>query len=125
MFTGKIDLTEFNKLEQLLKEAGIPYERVDERSAPDVIENDIKQYGHSFAHYEIFYPSVKNHISDAVIFYGSYGIEDGLLEQMGLLPPNATDSVQGWLTAEEIFNRWKEHFEKGKNNGIKNIAGIN
>ena len=50
-------------------------------------------------------------VSDVVIFYGSYGFENGLLEQMGLLPP-CGDSVQGYLTAEEVFERWKANYEK-------------
>ncbi len=104
------DLTEFNKLEQMLKEAGIPYEREDYEA---ITREDVIRLGltHYFDRHEIFYPDSDRHISDVVIFYGTYGFEDGLLEQMGLLPP-CGDSVQGHLTAKEVFERWKAHYEK-------------
>ena len=104
------DLTEFNKLEQMLKDAGIPYEREDEEVVP---RDEAIRLGllHFFDRHEIFYPDRERHISDVVISYGTYGYSRGLLEQMGLLPP-CGDSVQGYLTAEIVFERWKAHYEK-------------
>lgn len=46
-----------------------------------------------------------------MIFWGTYGYEEGLLEQMGLISP-CGDSVEGHLTAETVFERWKNHYEK-------------
>ena len=107
------DLTELNKLEALLKESGIPYERKDENVIPreEVIKCD---YRHFFDRHQIAYPNFEHKVSDVVIFFGTYGYEDGFLEQMGLLPPDAGDSVQGYLTAETVFERWKAHWEKQK-----------
>ena len=104
------DLTEFNKLEQMLKNAGIPYEREDVERVPreEVIRLGLHHY---FDWHQFRYMRNGRKVSDVVIFYGSYGFMNGLLEQMGLLPP-CGDSVQGYLTAEEVFERWKAHYEK-------------
>lgn len=42
---------------------------------------------------------------DAVCHKGSYGREDGTLEIMGNIVQNDMDTVEGWLTAEEILER--------------------
>lgn len=42
---------------------------------------------------------------DAVISDYSYGHEDGLLEVMGSLVGDRSDTVEGWLTAGEIIRR--------------------
>lgn len=51
-------------------------------------------------------------ISDAICHEGSYGRHDGLLEMMGLLTEEESecDSVVGWLTAEQVFERWHKHW---------------
>lgn len=104
------DLTELNKLEQMLKEAGIPYEREDVERVPreEVIALGLSHY---FDWHQLRYMRDGKKISDVVIGYGTYGHNAGLLEQMGLIPP-CGDSVQGYLTAEEVFERWKAHYEK-------------
>lgn len=50
-------------------------------------------------------------ICDAVCHSGSYGHEEGLLEIMGLT--HNDDSVEGWLTSEEVFDRIFEDWSKG------------
>ena len=47
---------------------------------------------------------------DAICHDGSYGKEYGLLEIMGNLvdKTKTMDTVEGWLTAEDIFNRIDE-----------------
>lgn len=106
-----IDLTEINKLENMLKEAGIPYEREDFDMVP---REEAEKLGlpYYFEHHEIYYPSMAKHLSDAIVGYGSYGMENGLLEQMGLLPDGG--GGEGYLTADQVFARWKEHFERSK-----------
>ena len=42
---------------------------------------------------------------DAVCHTGSYGRENGTLEIMGDIVHNDMDTVEGWLTAEEILKR--------------------
>lgn len=51
-------------------------------------------------------------VSDAICHDGSYGRNEGLLEIMGLVDKEKTggDSVEGWLTAEEVFRRWQRHW---------------
>lgn len=48
-------------------------------------------------------------ISDAICHDGSYGREKGLLEMMGLTEDN---DVEGWLTAEQVFEKWHKHWLK-------------
>ena len=52
-------------------------------------------------------------ILDAVQHHFSYGNELDLLEIMGLLTPEEEeiDSVKGFLTAAEVFDRIKRHWE--------------
>ena len=56
-------------------------------------------------------------VLSAVEFRGTYGAEKDLIEIMGLLTPEELlmDSVKGYLTAEEVFNRIKEHYEEVQN----------
>lgn len=64
---------------------------------------------------QVCYPSRENQVSDAVCHSGSYGHEHGLLEIMGLVNEDEVgDSVEGWLTAEEVCARWAEHYKEGK-----------
>lgn len=70
----------------------------------------------------ICYPSTDENfrVSDAVCHSGSYGRHDGLLEMMGLVNEEEVgDAVEGWLTAEQVFERWfahwmQTHFKEGE-----------
>ena len=55
-------------------------------------------------------------VSDAICHDGSYGRQDGLLEMMGLLTEEESeyDSVLGWLTAEQVFERWHRHWKESQ-----------
>ena len=91
---------ELKKLAMMLHNAGIPFEY---RSI--LGEND-----------QICYPSSDNRVSDVVCHPYSYGYKEGLLEQMGLLDEKEIgDEVEGYLTAETVFKRWKEHYKENKN----------
>lgn len=48
---------------------------------------------------------------DAIEHYGSYGKDEDKLEIMGLLTPDEEehDSVLGYLTAEDVFERIRKH----------------
>lgn len=51
-------------------------------------------------------PSSDDWSWDAVCHHGSYGRENGTLEIMGeCIVHNDMDTVEGWLTAEEILER--------------------
>lgn len=71
---------------------------------------EIAEYWDGFL---IGYPSLKEdeRVSDAVCHNGSYGRQEGLLEIMGLVNEEEVgDSVEGWLTAEQVFERWQKHW---------------
>ena len=91
----EINNAEMGKLEWLLQEAKIPYRIEYIWGMPSV-----RYYGHG-----------EELICDAVCHSGSYGHEIGLLEIMGLTRND--DSVEGWLTSEEVFDRISEDWNKG------------
>lgn len=91
---------EIFKLDELLTESGIPH----------VFEKMMDGW-------VICYPNKGDCIvCDAIEHFGSYGHEQDLLELMGLLTPEEEecDSVVGWLTAENIFDRILKHFKEGE-----------
>ena len=60
---------------------------------------------------QICYPNAKDCICDAICHSGSYGHERGLLEIMGLVDEEKVgDSVEGYLTALEVFKRISNHW---------------
>ena len=88
---------EMNKLIVMLCKADIPFDLAIHLGRPQVI-----------------YPSDDdNRICDAVCHWGSYGHERGLLEIMGLVDEESVgDTVEGYLTAEEVFRRISNHYRK-------------
>lgn len=90
-------MTEMSKLFLLLAEADIPFET---REIYDTMQ--------------ICYPSVEDTICDAICHEFSYGHEEGLLEIMGLVDPETGDSVEGYLTADEVFARIKADYDKSQ-----------
>lgn len=92
-----INFEEFDKLERLLVDAEIPYEKQ-----------------RNFSGKQIAYPRFGDDLVCSVILHrGSYGHEEGLLEIMGLLTDEEyeRDSVAGCLTADDVFNRIKNHWD--------------
>lgn len=55
-------------------------------------------------------------VIDAIEMSGSYGRERDLIEIMGLLTPEEEecDAVAGYLTAENVLERIKKHWEENK-----------
>lgn len=105
------DLSEFNKLEEYLKVKGIPYERISKDTKYDpehpycIVELE--------RHQLIVYDERGNRLWDAICHDGSYGAEEGLLEIYGeIVSPMAGDSVEGWLTAEDVIKRIDQREEK-------------
>ena len=79
-----------------------------DKSIPHVIERDLDGW-------HISYPWVgKERVLSAVEFKGTYGAEQDLIEIMGLLTPGEflMDSVKGYLSAENVFDRIKRHYEE-------------
>ena len=93
------DFSEIDKLSEMLDAAGIPHE-------------DRPWLGGK----QVNYPSCDNQVCDAILNPYSYGHEEGLLEIMGLVKKRKTgDSVEGYLTAEEVFRRIRIHYRRHKN----------
>ncbi len=93
-------MTEMRKLEIMLNTFNVPFEITRHYSGTK----------------QIWYPNCENPICDVICFGetnlgGSYGHEKGLLEIMGLVNEEETDdSVEGYLTAEEVFERmWDDY----------------
>lgn len=93
-------MSELDKLQEYLKRKEYKFERVDRDSAKGK-RNEWHQI--------IVYHGDSSKWFDAVCQPGSLGYQDGLLELMGPLsimrPRDKYDSVEGYLTAQEIINR--------------------
>ena len=93
---------EILKLKGMLEEAKIPFYFRDNH----------------FDGYQICYPNKgEERVCSVVEFEGSYGSHSDLLEIMGLLTKTESidDEVVGYLTAENVFERIKKHYEGGFN----------
>ena len=94
-FLGKeFSLAEMYKLINLLIGAKIPFEVAECYGTP-----------------QIRYPSANSCVCDVICHSGSYGHERGLLEIMGL-NTDPTDDVEARLTADEVFKRISQDYEK-------------
>lgn len=85
--------THVDKLTTMLEATNIPFE---------ITEN----YGRP----QVWYPNKEHPVCDAICHWGSYGHQTGLIEIMGLT--HNDDSVEGYLNADEVFSRIKEHWEE-------------
>ena len=69
-----------------------------------------------FGGYHIEYPNSAYKVCSVIEHDGSYGRRQDLLEIMGLLTKKeykeTQDTVIGYLTAEDVFQRIKNHWEK-------------
>lgn len=89
---------EMQKLMDMLDEAKIPYEVHDCHGTPQIC-------------YPVGPAQTQDCVCDVICHSTSYGGRDGLLEIMGLVPEDFGDTVEGWLTATDVFERIKAHFE--------------
>ena len=90
--------TEILKLDKMLTDAQIPH-----------------TLGRFMDGWQVIYPDKEKWVADAIEHRGSYGHEENLLEIMGLIKPEETcDTVLGWLTAEDVFQRFSEHYKGEK-----------
>ena len=97
MITNRLYVTESANLVRLLVAAGIPHEV---RTIYDGVQ--------------ILYPNLFP-VGDVVCHNFSYGGRYGLLEAMGVgVSEEAGDSVEGYLTAETVFDRWYAHYQAQK-----------
>lgn len=102
----KRDLTQLNRVEQYLKDKGIPYERFDNEDIP--LSPTITYAFKEMERHQICVPgySAQSRKWDVICQRGSRGAEEGLLEIYGsIVDPYAGDSVEGWLTADDVIAR--------------------
>ncbi len=92
------DYKEILKLKKMLDEAKIPYQSFDDNAL-----------GIGVPAYQLRL----NHDIDVIEHCGSYGNKEDLLEIMGALTREERehDIVLGYLTAEEVFKRFKYCYE--------------
>ena len=91
-----VDLTEMNKLEELLKQEGVRYERIDDEGEV------IPEIGYRVGEYHQI--KVPSEGWDVVCHHGSYGVAQGLLEAMGHRITGNNDVV-GYLTAQDVMDK--------------------
>lgn len=93
-----MEYKEIKKLKQMLESEKIPFE-----------------WGEQMGGYNLAYYGKCNHKVCSVIEHnGSYGHKQDRLEIMGLLTEQEQriDNVKGWLTADDVFQRIKKHWEE-------------
>lgn len=90
-----VDLTEMNKLETMLQQEGVRYERIDDEG--EVIPWLAYRLG------EFHQIKVVSEGWDVVCHHGSYGVEQGLLEAMGRRI-TGNNGVVGYLTAQDVMD---------------------
>lgn len=83
-------LTEIKKLADELMEKGIAFIFHPFQDGYQIVVKD---------------PETQKYKWDAVCHIFSYGHDEGLLEIMGEIVENDDDSVEGWLSAEDILKR--------------------
>lgn len=87
-------MTEMQKLIILFVKTNVPFEVTTNYNTP-----------------QVWYPSKKNAVCDVICNPYSYGHEYGLLEIMGLVDEEKVgDSVEGYLSAEQVFSRIIKHY---------------
>lgn len=111
-------MIEILKLKQMLEEANIPFEFTDDKNHyKEIVATNnlelIKAAKDLEKSYQIIIYKNGEILCDVIYGYGSYGYEQGLLEIMGGLTQEEykNSSVLGYLTAEEVFKRFKYCYE--------------
>lgn len=96
-------MIEIERLAKMLKNAGIPFERANDPAG--ILPKEWRMR-------RLKYPSKENEVCSVIQGKGSYGNAANLLEIRGLLTAKEgnNNSVLGWLTAENVFDRIKNHW---------------
>ena len=92
-------MNEIKRLHEMLKEANIPHKVFEDWSL--------------YPSYQIVIEKDGARLCDVIYGYGSCGYEERLLDIMGGLTEEEIkyDEVLGYLTAEEVFKRFKYCYE--------------
>lgn len=109
---------EILKLKEILEKANIPFEFTDdmyERKASEDIASH--SYKRLYPAYQIIIYKHNRRICDAIEHCYSYGHERNLIEISGAMTNEECKEegceVLGYLTAEEVFKRFKHCYERG------------
>ena len=97
-------ILEIERLDAMLRDAGIPFERADDL------------WSKTFSIHRIQYPQRLKYVFSAIQGYGTYGSKENLLE-LWCRSKSPFEDPEGYLTAEEVFERIKKHYEGSKGNG--------
>jgi len=105
------NLKELNKLERYLREKGIRYERIDQDE--QALDAEHPYCILKFERHQVCVPCEgEGREWDVICHKGSYGADEGLLEIMGsIVTKNVGDTVEGWLTAEDVIERIERYRE--------------
>lgn len=127
-----MEYKEILKLKKMLEKANIPFKFTDDFFNTKSIHIELRQQiqdsiKDQYPAYSIQIIKNGKVLCDAVEHTLSYGNEEGLLEIMGGLTEEEqeNDSVLGYLTAKEVFKRFKYCYEHStsvyvEKGGIKN-----
>ena len=99
------DASEFYKLKFMLENAGIPFENTSEINSVGYRDGTVRL--------QLCYPNKAEKVSDVIYHEQSYGFSEGLLEIAGLVDEKRVgDTVEGHLTANQVFTRWSKHYHE-------------
>ena len=98
-------MSELDKLEKYLKEKRYRYKRIKETPGTNPWLRGYEK------NQIIVYDDRGIRQWDAICHRGSYGFEQGLIEVMGEKIVRGSDSVEGWLTADDVIKRLEEKNE--------------
>lgn len=101
---------EIFKLKKMLEDAKIPFDFYERD-----VDIEVKTIIPEWEHWHINYPSKKDCVISAIEGTGTYGAEEDKLEIMEELTEEEEaehDTVEGCLTAEDVFNRIKKFEER-------------
>ena len=120
---------EIFKLKEMLEREKIPFKWSEGWGYNKEKLEEIKTIDPDLAeHYQICYPVFddSHRVLSAIQGYGTYGAEEDLIEIMGLLTPEEAqhDCVLGYLTAENVFNRIKNHYYRKDRSIMKTIKSV-
>ena len=101
-------MNEIIRLHEMLNEANVPHTFTEHIFTDDMFED-----WNLYPSYQIVIEKDGTRLCDAIYHYGSYGYWVGLLEIMGGLTEEEREinEVLGYLTAEEVFKRFKYCYE--------------
>lgn len=104
------DLTEFNKLEEWMRENHINYERRSRLPFTKEVVNIIGEDERIGEKNQLVVFDRNGKIKyDVICHKGSFGCDEGLLEIYGeIVPKGCLGGVEGYLIAEEVIERIKE-----------------